>query len=82
MSNNIRPVLIRLPVYNKSLCYENENLFLNTVKTFSGKVKFIDLSNFELNQSYFYDLIHLNKNGSIIISEHFKSVIKNIVIEK
>ena len=82
LSNNIRPILIRLPVYNKSLYYENETLFVDTVKTFSEKVKFIDLSNFKLNQSYFYDLIHLNKNGSIIISKYFKDIIKNIVVEK
>lgn len=67
--NSVQVILIRLPVKEKFELWQNENAFQQIVSQQFADVPFIDLQNFPLDISDFYDLDHLNIYGSEKVSQ-------------
>ena len=60
----------------------NEKIYRRYILDTFSKTEFLDFKDFPLKNSDFYDLDHLNVDGSIKFSIFFNSLIKNGLLDK
>lgn len=75
--NGKRVVFIRSPQHKKYLGYSNEKVYKKILESRYSDIEYLDFSNFELKNSQFGDLEHLNYKGAIIFSKWFNHYLKN-----
>ncbi|WP_347372870.1 hypothetical protein [Aequorivita sp. Q41] len=80
--NNKQVYFVRSPLYKDSFYRVNEELFQEIKKEMFPKIKFLDYVDFDIPNSYFRDLHHLNYKGAIQFSNMFNSKLQQLTTEQ
>ena len=75
-SKNVTVYLIRSPLHPKYKGYRNEKIFLDLIKTKFPRIEFLDFSKYNLEDSEFADLEHLNYKGAKKFSLMFNELLQ------
>ncbi|MGR7811994.1 hypothetical protein [Lacinutrix undariae] len=79
---NKKVVLIRSPLHDKYKGYENEEAYIEILKTRYANSEYMDFSKFPLLNSMYGDLEHLNYKGAKEFTEWFADLINDGLLEK
>lgn len=81
-NENIKVILLRVPIHPKSIENNNELLFNQIITEKFSTVEYLDFNSFYLETNQFGDLEHLNYRGAKVFSLWFDSLIKNGLFDK
>ncbi len=80
--NSVRVILIRSPLHELQPMLNNELIFKDILTNRFGSVEFIDLVMFDLDNSEYADLGHLNSNGARRFSLWFDNLLKSGLLDE
>ena len=81
-NENIKVILLRVPIHPKSIENNNELLFNQIITEKFSTVEYLDFNSFYLETNQFGDLEHLNYRGAKVFSLWFDSLIKKGLFDK
>lgn len=74
---NKQVYLIRSPIYKNSFYRLNETLFQEVKEEQFSEIPFLDYGNYQVPNTYFRDLHHLNFKGAKVLSKQFNTWLQN-----